>query len=117
MRLLPPHVETVRLELKITDNDLRPAMESRISRLIDSLPTLTKDDVDLHDLCSICFVDFKTILDDNSSDPEGTKPAGLTILSGCKHVFCKNEYVLLSPHFSVSFNSNTLVWYSGYAAG
>ena len=68
-------------------------MDPRISRLIDSLPTLTKDDVDIHDYCPICFVDFKTILDDNDSESE---PAGITRLVGCSHVFCRKEYVLFS---------------------
>jgi hypothetical protein len=61
-------------------------MDARISRLIDSLPTLTKDEVDIHDYCPICFVDFESILGEQS---EG---AGLTRL-GCRHVFCRKEYV------------------------
>jgi len=68
-------------------------MDPRISSLIDSLPTLTKDDVDIHDYCPICFEDFKTILDDDGSESE---PAGITKLEGCSHVFCRKEYVLIS---------------------
>ena len=80
-------------------------MDPQISGLIDSLPTLTKDDVDIHDYCPICFVDFKTILDDDNSDSEDAKPAGLTRL-GCSHVFCWKEYVVFSgPLFPILLNS------------
>ena len=73
-------------------------MDPRISRLIDSLPTLTKDDVDIHDTCPICFVDFKTILEDhNVSESQGTQ--GLTKIIGCSHVFCRKELVSFSLFF------------------
>jgi len=80
-------------------------MDEGISRLIYSLPTLTKDDVDIHDFCPICFVDFKTILEDSPSDSDtsidGSEGAasGLTKLSGCSHVFCRKEYASFSFPF------------------
>ena len=82
-------------------------MDQEISKVIDSLPTLTKDDVDVHGFCPICFVDFQTISDGNDNE--------LTKMSACDHVFCREEYI--SHPFHPSFNSRYQVWYSGYATG
>ncbi|KAJ6520949.1 hypothetical protein B0H19DRAFT_1178225 [Mycena capillaripes] len=59
------------------------SIDERISTFINSLPVLSKDDIDIEDSCPICLTSFEDILQDSES--------GITKLD-C-HIFCRKDLV------------------------
>ncbi|KAJ7276349.1 hypothetical protein B0H12DRAFT_1214930 [Mycena haematopus] len=62
---------------------------SLVAAFIDSLPILTKDDVDVSDSCPICLVSFESLL----ADSEPKEGLGVTKLScgPISHIFCRKD--------------------------
>jgi len=72
--------------------------QDRIRLVIEKLPTLTADHVNLDDSCAICLTGFAFILNDEAElkasdqyDAELGLEAGVTKLVGCGHLFCRKE--------------------------
>jgi len=81
--------------------------QQRIKLVLDALPVLGKDNVDIDEPCPIClmplsavFAEGEEILAKRGEGDEEECITGVTKLVGCGHVFCRREYVLQSFGFS-----------------
>ncbi|CAA7259719.1 unnamed protein product [Cyclocybe aegerita] len=71
----------------------------RIRAILESLPVLGKDSVDLEEPCPICLVPFETVFEEDkegSEQREGEDQhepglGGVTKLIGCGHIFCRRD--------------------------
>ncbi|KAG5715825.1 hypothetical protein E4T56_gene17066 [Termitomyces sp. T112] len=58
-----------------------------ISRVLESLPVLTAEDIpDDEDSCPICLIPFSSLFLDNTDDN-----CGVTKLAACNHIFCRKD--------------------------
>lgn len=79
------------------------SLSQRVEHAIAALPTLRKEEIPLDDTCPICLQSFEAIHEGRAHEdglawsnalPNGADPVelrGVTMLSGCGHVFCRLE--------------------------
>lgn len=82
--------------LLIAETELRMDHHTQINQLIQSLPSIAKNDVPVEDSCPICLVPFLDCFQEESGEDESS--IGVTKLEGCGHLFCRKEYGYIPLH-------------------